>query len=120
MLVRADGTIKLADFGMAKDTSGLSIPKTKQVGTIAYMPPEVADTTGDGYDGSAADVWSLGVMLYVMAVCDYPFGHNGEGGDSTRTVLENIRRAQFAFPADGALSSDLRELICGVYACLIT
>jgi serine/threonine protein kinase len=78
---------------MAKDTSTLSLPKTRRVGTIAYMAPEIVDSTGV-YDGAPVDVWSLGVMLYVMVYCNYPFGHDGAGGESTRKVLERIRGAQ--------------------------
>lgn len=112
VLVTKDGTVKVTDFGMAKDTTGqccqlldslsavahhhgavavagLSLPKTRRVGTIAYMAPEVADAAGH-YDGACADVWSLGVMLYVMAVCNYPFGHDGPDGDSTRVVSTRL------------------------------
>ena len=32
------------------------------------MSPEVIMAEGAGYDGSACDVWSMGVMLYVMVV----------------------------------------------------
>ena len=71
--------IKVADFGMARDCNVNSVPKTKGMGTVSYMAPEIAapDSLAP-YDGAAADVWSIGVMLYVMVVCNYPFGHDGE------------------------------------------
>ena len=77
-----DGALKVTDFGMAKDTSIDSMPKTRRIGTIAYMAPEVADA-GEQYDGAGVDVWSCGVMLYVMIVCNYPFGHDGARGAAT-------------------------------------
>ena len=96
-------TIKISDFGMAKDTNVSSMPKTKRIGTIAYMAPEVADATS-GYSGAPVDVWSMGVMLYVMVYCNYPFGHDGDGGDPTRTVLQRIRGGTFQFSRAIAIS----------------
>ena len=96
-------TIKISDFGMAKDTNVSSMPKTKRIGTIAYMAPEVADATS-GYSGAPVDVWSMGVMLYVMVYCNYPFGHDGDGGDPTRTVLQRIRSGTFQFSRAIAIS----------------
>ena len=71
--------IKVADFGMARDCNPNSMCLTKGMGTVSYMAPEVAAPDALApYDGAAADVWSIGVMLYVMLVCNYPFGHDGE------------------------------------------
>ena len=71
--------IKVADFGMARDCNPNSMCLTKGMGTVSYMAPEVAAPDALApYDGAAADVWSIGVMLYVMLVSNYPFGHDGE------------------------------------------
>lgn len=47
-----------------------------QVGTLTYMAPEVlVNVSRDAtYDGKAADVWSCGVVLFVMVCGCYPFG----------------------------------------------
>jgi Ca2+-binding EF-hand superfamily protein len=69
--------LKIADFGLATEvTSGLSL--TEPTGTMEYAAPEVIDLDGGsnmrskGY-GYKADIWSVGVMLYIMLVGDFPY-----------------------------------------------
>ena len=78
MLVRpGEDIIKVTDFGLSKDLSQHSQPKTK-VGTISYMAPEITQALHSSpYDGASADIWSIGVILYVMVCCAYPFGYDG-------------------------------------------
>jgi len=55
--------VKLCDFGYSKNEFVDSRPKTVS-GTPDYIAPEVL--LNDQYDGMKADIWSCGVMLYVM------------------------------------------------------
>ena len=55
--------VKLCDFGYSKNEFVDSRPKTVS-GTPDYIAPEVL--LNDQYDGKKADIWSCGVMLYVM------------------------------------------------------
>eukprot|EP01024_Parvocaulis_polyphysoides_P030264 TRINITY_DN27493_c1_g1_i1.p1 TRINITY_DN27493_c1_g1~~TRINITY_DN27493_c1_g1_i1.p1 ORF type:complete len:230 (+),score=33.54 TRINITY_DN27493_c1_g1_i1:178-867(+) len=68
--------LKICDFGYSKSQIIESLAKTT-VGTPAYIAPEVVShSSGRGqaqYDGHQADVWSCGVLLYVMLVGRYPF-----------------------------------------------
>ncbi|KAJ8384053.1 hypothetical protein AAFF_G00211850 [Aldrovandia affinis] len=61
-------------------------------GCPAYVSPEVLSGAGS-YSGRAADVWSLGVMLYTMLVGRYPF-HDLEPG----SLFSKIRRGHFSLP----------------------
>ena len=55
--------VKICDFGYSKNEFVDSRPKTVS-GTPDYIAPEVL--MADQYDGKRADIWSCGVMLYVM------------------------------------------------------
>jgi serine/threonine protein kinase len=110
--------VKIADFGVSKDTSVNSMPKT-QVGTISYMAPEVTminkrDSGVLDY-GAAADVWSLGVILFVLVCGRYPFGFDGpksQGGMPTFRVYERIRSGLVEFPP--SLSPEILEMLQGM------
>jgi tetratricopeptide (TPR) repeat protein len=70
LLLAKDGTVKVADFGVAR-LEGSRLTQTGQtVGTPAYMSPEQAQ--GKRLDGRS-DVFSLGVVLYEMLTGTNPF-----------------------------------------------
>jgi serine/threonine protein kinase len=62
------------------------VPKSVK-GTIAYLAPEVvlAQFNKSNYDGRLSDVWSCGVMLYIMLFGSYPF-QDGANQQFNRTV----------------------------------
>lgn len=65
--------LKLSDFGFSKDTTCHSAPNTR-LGTVMYIAPEIVQNVSeDTYDACQSDVWSCGVVLYVMLTCRYPF-----------------------------------------------
>ncbi len=63
--------VKVLDFGLAKMLSATGITETDSImGTPAYMAPEQIEGREPG---SAADLFSLGLVLYEMAVGKLPF-----------------------------------------------
>lgn len=71
LLVSRDGTVKLADFGIAKATEQSSITQVGSVlGTAAYLAPEQA--RGEEA-GPAADLYSLGVVTYQLLSGRLPY-----------------------------------------------
>ncbi|GIL83878.1 hypothetical protein Vretifemale_12596 [Volvox reticuliferus] len=70
--------LKMCDFGLSKAVVLPGASAKSCVGTVSYMAPEVMKNNGRGYDAMMADVWSCGVVLYVMlygAVPGHPLGH---------------------------------------------
>lgn len=125
VLVRNAATrdIEINDFGHSRLCSLSAGVQSRGYGTHAYMAPEMFQDADNGdYDPAAVDVWSLGVMLYVMIAIRYPFGFDSGPGCST---TEQVRRricniapkpnSDFQFtPAEKFASGDLRTLLCGM------
>jgi serine/threonine-protein kinase SRK2 len=76
-----------------------------RVGTPGYMAPEVVANRpreGQTYDGKPADLWSAGVMLYIMLCARFPFERpddsNLEYQEKLKKVLQRIVNVQYTFP----------------------
>lgn len=69
--------VKLADFGFVRATDASQA--STRLGTPNYAPPEVLTLPpGRSYDGTKADVWSAGCLLYVLATGLEPFRERGD------------------------------------------
>lgn len=81
--------IKIADFGLSKDVETGNLQTS--CGTPSYVAPEVL--MGGQYDNEV-DIWSIGVITYVLLCGFTPFY-----GDNQRQLFERILHAQFDFPS---------------------
>ena len=86
-------TPKIIDFGVAKATVGKLTDETMStgfgavVGTLEYMAPEQAGTTGEDVD-TRADIYSLGVLLYELLTGLRPF----DGAELRKAALSEMIR----------------------------
>lgn len=98
--------IKLADFGLATYIkAGQNLHGT--VGSPFYIAPEVL---AGGYN-QAADVWSAGVILYILLSGMPPFW-----GKTKSKIFDAVRAADLRFPSDpwDHISASARDLIMGM------
>jgi len=85
ILVSADGTVKLADFGLAKRRGELDITTGQQlVGTLKYMSPEQFSKGRQDVE-HLTDIYSLGVVFYELAALRHPFET-----DETAVLLKRV------------------------------
>ncbi|XP_020087874.1 CBL-interacting protein kinase 24 isoform X2 [Ananas comosus] len=106
LLLDSRGNLKVSDFGLSALTQqGVGLLHTT-CGTPNYVAPEVLNK--QGYDGAAADVWSCGVILYVLMAGFLPFNDV-----DLPALYRKINAAEFSFPSwfsSGAKSLILRIL----------
>lgn len=97
-------SIKLGDFGLAVKLKSEEEKRYTVCGTPNYIAPEILNEEC-GYQYSA-DVWSLGVILYVLIIGKPPFQ-----SVNTDTLYQKIKCGLYRFPDDIKLSLEFKQLI---------
>ncbi|KAI8473311.1 MAG: serine carboxypeptidase S28-domain-containing protein [Monoraphidium minutum] len=102
--------VKLCDFGYSKDTMLHSAPAS-QVGTALFVAPEVMHNfSNEPYDGAQADVWSCGIVLFILLFGRHPFLRPEDLGmpdqQQMLSLFTRTAREEFAMlPAEAATIS---------------
>ncbi|XP_038720588.1 CBL-interacting serine/threonine-protein kinase 23-like [Tripterygium wilfordii] len=104
LLLDANGVLKVSDFGLS------ALPQQVRedgllhttCGTPNYVAPEVINNKG--YDGAKADLWSCGVILFVLMAGYLPFEDN-----NLMSLYKKINKADFSCPP--WFSSSAKKLI---------
>ncbi|XP_047323893.1 CBL-interacting protein kinase 2-like [Impatiens glandulifera] len=107
ILLDENGILKVSDFGL----STLSESKCKDsllhttCGTPAYVAPEVINRKG--YNGKTADVWSCGVVLYVLVAGYLPFYDA-----NLMDMYKKISKGEFKYP--NWFNPEMRTLLSNI------
>ncbi|ERM99197.1 hypothetical protein AMTRI_Chr02g212040 [Amborella trichopoda] len=104
LLLDSSGVLKVSDFGLsalAQQVRGDGLLHTT-CGTPNYVAPEVINDKG--YDGAKADLWSCGVILFVLMAGYLPFEES-----NLMSLYKRIFKADFTCPS--WFSSSAKKLI---------
>uniref|UniRef100_A0A1I8H1X3 SNF-related serine/threonine-protein kinase n=1 Tax=Macrostomum lignano TaxID=282301 RepID=A0A1I8H1X3_9PLAT len=77
------GLVKLTDFGFSNVFTPGKFLETS-CGSLAYSAPEIL--LGDSYDATKVDVWSLGVILFMLATGKLPFQEQNDSETLARIM----------------------------------
>lgn len=95
--------IKITDFGLAMLEGQPDIHANAIVGSPGYIAPEVLERKEYGPE---CDVWSMGVILYILFVGGPPFH-----GRNDHEIYRSIRKGKFRYPRNCKVSSLARDLV---------
>jgi serine/threonine protein kinase len=104
--------IKVADFGFScyKHVNKLKSYK----GTMTYMAPEIKE--GLVYDGKQTDVFSVGVILFIIVLGIFPF-KEAKKDEYFFALLHNKKHEKYWKKVGGeSLSDDFKDLMVRIFA----
>jgi len=113
-----DAQLKVVDFGFARVKPELESGMLTPCFTLPYAAPEVLDTalipSQEGYNESC-DLWSLGVILFVMLSGKAPF-YSRSKSDSASSIMRRIKEGDIRLEGESwrYVSSSARNLTKGL------
>jgi calcium-dependent protein kinase len=96
-----NSNLKIIDFGTSKSIADNEKLRTR-MGTAYYIAPEVLNGKYD----QICDIWSCGVIMYILLFGNPPF--NGKTDDQ---IFARIRKGVYSFPENSKISQSAKNLI---------
>lgn len=90
------GEVKLGDFTTARYSEDDISNQT--IGTVHYKSPEQQFASEKGYSARAADIWSLGVTIYLFCFDKFPFTGESELEVDINSLNNEIEYPETASP----------------------
>jgi len=106
--ISEEALLKITDFGLAKYRQRGTTALSTACGTPGYVAPEVLE--GKQYC-KEVDLWSLGVILYIL-LCGFPPFYD----ESTAGLYRQIKKGQYEFPDPywTDISMDAKAVVTGL------
>ncbi|CAF1233635.1 unnamed protein product [Rotaria sp. Silwood1] len=110
LLLDINDNMKLCDFGFSKDVlkSKEYLSKT-YCGSRAYVSPEIL--LGLPYDAKKADIWAIGVILYIFVTGVMPFKED----KNNQLILKQHQKLQLHWPNENEREQSARNLILNIF-----
>lgn len=106
ILLSKTGNLKLTDFGCATifNYKGVGRRLSSVVGSIPYAAPEIYLQS---YDGPSADIWSLGIVLFIMSTGSLPWE---KGTSDDQGLIDFLKTKYHTYSPFSKCSSDVLHL----------
>eukprot|EP00188_Purpureofilum_apyrenoidigerum_P005819 Plantae.Rhodophyta-Purpureofilum_apyrenoidigerum.ctg8030.p1 GENE.Plantae.Rhodophyta-Purpureofilum_apyrenoidigerum.ctg8030~~Plantae.Rhodophyta-Purpureofilum_apyrenoidigerum.ctg8030.p1 ORF type:complete len:780 (-),score=114.31 Plantae.Rhodophyta-Purpureofilum_apyrenoidigerum.ctg8030:27-2366(-) len=111
LLLDENNRLKITDFGFSTLKQGLDRVNDvlyTQCGTPTYVAPEIINPPKDGYSGAKVDIWSCGVILYMMVAGEMPFDDENMDRLFTKIATGSVSYPMWFSPA-------LKDLLSGMF-----
>lgn len=105
-IIDSEGTVKIADFGLATYFNEDDDSQSLIVGTINYLSPEIIQKEGNGFE---SDIWAIGVSTFIMLTGQSPFG-----AIRREIIFDKIRNIDYHFPSKVFISPDAKRFITSI------
>ena len=105
-------SVKLTDFSISINYKNLKTISLPLMGTCYYISPEtLEERTINAEDASKIDIYSFGVLLYVLAFCDYPYELKNVDSKNYEGILKNIKEKKLVFPENTGHSELFKDFL---------
>jgi len=112
ILLDANNTLKVSDFGFARLLKSSELSKTF-CGSAAYAAPEILQ--GIPYSGPPYDIWSMGVILYIMLCGSMPFDDS-----NIKKMIKYQTEKKVGFSRSHKFSDEAKNLIHRMLECVVS
>ncbi|CAH1792149.1 unnamed protein product [Owenia fusiformis] len=109
ILLDAHNYVKISDFGFARFMQKGELSRT-YCGSAAYAAPEILQ--GTPYQGPPYDVWSIGVILYIMVCGSMPYDDS-----NIKKMIKDQTERKVGFSRSKKISQDCKDLIHQMLEC---
>ena len=111
LLLDDNGTVKIADFGVSNQFTGVDAMLSSCTGTPVFLAPELLEPDpllriNRHISGKATDIWSVGITLYCFLYGTVPWLEN-----TNASLYRKIMNEPLKFPEVPVVSKQVKELI---------